>query len=267
MSSTMTSTMLPRLLLQSAVRPVLRPLPAAARSARAVPLYRAFSATALRRDDAAAAAAAAAAGPDETDFASATDATPMKKLTREQHQLLNEILRVDQAGEIGANFIYKGQMAVLGRDPKVGPLLHHMWEQEVVHLDKFNELIPQWRARPSLLYPLWEAAGYAVGVGSALLGKEAAMACTEAVETVIGSHYNDQIRALLQLLDEPGSENLERRDEIERLVETLQKFRDDELEHLHTAVEHDAGKAPMHGVFTAVVQGGCKLAIEVAKKL
>ncbi|KAJ3370627.1 hypothetical protein GGF31_003941 [Allomyces arbusculus] len=265
----MASAMLPRLL-QSAVRPALRPLPAAARSARAAPVVpssRAFSATALRRDDAAAAAATTAAGPDETDFASAAGATPIKKLTREQHQLLDEILRVDQAGEIGANFIYKGQMAVLGRDPKVGPLLHHMWEQEVVHLDKFNALIPQWRARPSLLYPLWEAAGYAVGVGSALLGKEAAMACTEAVETVIGSHYNDQIRALLQLLDEPGSENLERRDEIERLVETLQKFRDDELEHLHTAVEHDAGKAPMHGVFTAVVQGGCKLAIEVAKRL
>ncbi|KAJ3363914.1 hypothetical protein GGF32_003011 [Allomyces javanicus] len=265
----MASSMLPRLLLQSAVRPALRPVPAAARSARAAlaaASHRAFSATALRRDDAATAAATAAAGPDESDFAAA-DTTPIKKLTREQHQLLDEILRVDQAGEIGANFIYKGQMAVLGRDPKVGPLLHHMWEQEVVHLDKFNALIPQWRARPSLLYPLWEAAGYAVGVGSALLGKEAAMACTEAVETVIGSHYNDQIRALLQLLDEPGSENLERRDEIERLVETLQKFRDDELEHLHTAVEHDAGKAPMHGVFTAVVQGGCKLAIEVAKKL
>ncbi|KNE62906.1 hypothetical protein AMAG_08084 [Allomyces macrogynus ATCC 38327] len=267
MPSTMASSMLPRLLLPSAVRPALRPVPAIARSARALAVSssRAFSATALRRDDAAA-AATAATGPDEASFAPA-DATPIKKLTREQHRLLDEILRVDQAGEIGANFIYKGQMAVLGRDPKVGPLLHHMWEQEVVHLDKFNALIPQWRARPSLLYPVWEAAGYAVGVGSALLGKEAAMACTEAVETVIGSHYNDQIRALLQLLDVPGSENLERRDEIERLVETLQKFRDDELEHLHTAMEHDAGKAPMHGVFTAVVQGGCKLAIEVAKKL
>ena len=38
--------------------------------------------------------------------------------------------------------------------------------------------------------------GYALGAGSALLGREAAMACTVAVEAVITEHYNDQIRAL-----------------------------------------------------------------------
>ena len=35
-----------------------------------------------------------------------------------------------------------------------------------------------------------------MGAGSALLGREAAMACTVAVEAVITEHYNDQIRAL-----------------------------------------------------------------------
>ena len=33
------------------------------------------------------------------------------------------MVRVDQAGEIGANWIYKGQMAVLGKDKKVGPII------------------------------------------------------------------------------------------------------------------------------------------------
>jgi ubiquinone biosynthesis monooxygenase Coq7 len=33
------------------------------------------------------------------------------------------------------------------------------------------------------------------------MGKEAAMACTEAVETVIGDHYNDQLRTLYQMND------------------------------------------------------------------
>ena len=36
-------------------------------------------------------------------------------------------------------------------------------------------------------------AGYILGAGTALMGKEAAMACTEAVETVIGEHYNEFI--------------------------------------------------------------------------
>jgi ubiquinone biosynthesis monooxygenase Coq7 len=51
------------------------------------------------------------------------------------------------------------------------------------------------------LRPLWEIAGFAVGAGTALMGKEAAMACTEAVETVIGDHYNDQLRTLYQMND------------------------------------------------------------------
>ena len=38
------------------------------------------------------------------------------------------------------------------------------------------------RTRPTLLLPFWDVAGYALGAGTALLGKEAAMACTVAVE-------------------------------------------------------------------------------------
>lgn len=83
-----------------------------------------------------------------------------------------------------------------------------MWDEEKAHLAKFNELIPKYKARPSALLPLWNVAGFALGnhrasdmtrhaifrnssgAGTALLGKEAAMACTVAVETVIGEHYN-----------------------------------------------------------------------------
>lgn len=83
-----------------------------------------------------------------------------------------------------------------------------MWDEEKAHLAKFNELIPKYKARPSALLPLWNVAGYALGkidiwdwvswrerieilgAGTALLGKEAAMACTVAVEAVIGEHYN-----------------------------------------------------------------------------
>lgn len=36
---------------------------------------------------------------------------------------LESALRVDQAGELAANYIYKGQHDVLGRDPATGPLI------------------------------------------------------------------------------------------------------------------------------------------------
>lgn len=55
-----------------------------------------------------------------------TDASvslPPLKLSKEQREILEEMIRVDQAGELGANWIYRGQYAVLGSDKKVGPLL------------------------------------------------------------------------------------------------------------------------------------------------
>ena len=110
--------------------------------------------------------------------------------------MLDRMLRVDHAGEYGADRIYAGQLAVLGKTP-VGETIQHMWEQEKVHLATFNRLLPEHRARPTLLLPLWNVAGFALGAGTALLGKEAAMACTVAVEASITEHYNDQIRELV----------------------------------------------------------------------
>jgi ubiquinone biosynthesis monooxygenase Coq7 len=91
------------------------------------------------------------------------------------------------------------------------------------------------------------------------MGVKAAMACTEAVETVIGNHYNDQIRELMEV--EGGGQ------EIEELKRIIGKFRDEEMEHLQTAVENEAKGATGYNVLTAVVSGGCKVAIEVAKRV
>lgn len=131
-----------------------------------------------------------------------------KPLSAKEREELSPMIRVDQSGEVGAYYIYMGQMAVLGRDKKLRPILQEMWDQEKKHLERFDDLVVQHRVRPSLLRPLWEVAGFAVGAGTALLGKEAAMACTEAVETVIGNHYDDQLRHLVELSKENKNPDL-----------------------------------------------------------
>uniref|UniRef100_A0A5F9CIV1 Coenzyme Q7, hydroxylase n=1 Tax=Oryctolagus cuniculus TaxID=9986 RepID=A0A5F9CIV1_RABIT len=110
---------------------------------------------------------------------------------------VDRIIRVDHAGEYGANRIYAGQMAVLGRT-SVGPVIQKMWDQEKDHLKKFNELMVAFRVRPTVLLPFWNVVGFALGAGTALLGKEGAMACTVAVEESIAHHYNNQIRTLVE---------------------------------------------------------------------
>ncbi|KAH6562630.1 hypothetical protein BASA50_009481 [Batrachochytrium salamandrivorans] len=189
--------------------------------------------------------------------AAALQPTPRNRLTKEQKERVDALLRVDQAGEVGANYIYMGQVAVLGRDPELRRVIEHMWEQEKTHLRVFDSILAENRVRPSVLRPLWEVAGFVVGAGTALIGKEAAMACTEAVETVIGEHYNNQIRELVQL--EPDVE-------IAKLTEVIKQFRDDELEHLETALDYDAKKAPVYPLLTSAIKTGCGAAIWVASK-
>ena len=93
------------------------------------------------------------------------------------------MLRVDQAGEYGATRIYAGQLAVLRRNCPEARLVARMAAQEERHLKRFNQLMAERRVRPTALQPLWNVAGFALGAATALMSEQAALACTDAVET------------------------------------------------------------------------------------
>ncbi|GAA6000689.1 hypothetical protein JCM10207_004610 [Rhodosporidiobolus poonsookiae] len=189
----------------------------------------------------------------------ATSETP--ELSPELRDTLEKIVRVDQAGELGANYIYYGQHAVLRnfKDQRTTDLVQAMWDGEKKHIAAFDKLITQHEVRPTLLYPLWKAMAFGLGAGTALMGKRAAMACTEAVETVIGEHYNEQLEQLKQDFPDHPS--------IPLLEKCLVEFRDDELEHLDTAVANESQQAPAYALLSAVIGGGCRLAIKAVEKI
>lgn len=118
------------------------------------------------------------------------------------------------------------------------------------------------------------------------MGREAAMACTEAVETVIGEHYDEsvvlcpwwpsahaelgadlysQIRSLKPLLETKSG--VAPHPSLPLLKGVLEEFRDDELEHLDTAVEEGAQKAPGHSLLSAIIGAGCRVAIKVSERV
>jgi Ubiquinone biosynthesis protein COQ7 len=70
-------------------------------------------------------------------------------------EVLEEIIRVDHAGEYGATKIYDGQIAIFGKSSKLGKTIQHMADQEQEHIDKFNELILEQKDRPTALLHLW----------------------------------------------------------------------------------------------------------------
>lgn len=185
------------------------------------------------------------------------------KLTKPQRAYIDQLVRVDQAGELGADYIYAGQHFVFSQTkPSLAPLIKHMWDQEIHHHNVFDQLQTESRFRPSVFTPIWKAAALGLGAGTALMGQEAAMACTEAVETVIGGHYNSQLRWLHQEFPK----DLDETTEIGQLKKTIKQFRDEELEHLDTAVEEGAKKAVPYMLLTESIKNGCRAAIWVAER-
>jgi len=165
----------------------------------------------------------------------------------------SSMLRVDQAGEYGATRIYAGQLAVLRPNCAEAKLIARMAAQEQRHLQRFDRLVAERRVRPTALQPLWNVAGFALGAATALMSEKAALACTDAIETEIDRHYSRQ-------LDELGDTDPE-------LSADIAEFRADELEHRDTAREAGATGAFGYPVLTAAIRAGCRMAIELSKRI
>ena len=162
------------------------------------------------------------------------------------------MLRVDQAGEYGATRIYAGQLAVMGARAPHAHEVSEMAAQEVRHLERFNAMMHQRGVRPTVLQPLWSIAGFALGAASALIGPEAAMATTVAIEEEIDRHYGAQLEEL------DGSDP--------ELGETIAEFRADEQAHRDAALAAGAQHAPAYALLTGAVRLGCRLAIRLSER-
>jgi len=169
---------------------------------------------------------------------------------------LAEMIRVDHAGEYGAVQIYRGQQAVFGRSETkshAARIIAEMEAGEQEHLKTFDRMLAERGVRPTLMAPIWRVAGFGLGAVTALMGEQAAHACTEAVEDVIEEHYARQSAALAGVDPE--------------LKHVVDKFREDEMAHRDTAIEQGARDAPAYPLLSAVIKFGCRAAIRISEKI
>jgi len=169
---------------------------------------------------------------------------------------LEELIRVDHAGERGAIKIYEGQLLALKtfkQDEDLKKQIEEMKEHEKEHYEFFENEIKKRNIAPTKLLPLWDLLGVTLGFGTAMLGKKATMLCTASVEEVIGAHYKDQTYSLHE-------------DEKE-LKKKIIKFRDDELAHKDIAYEGGATKDGLYGLLDKVIKISSRIAIKISKKV
>lgn len=169
---------------------------------------------------------------------------------------LEEIIRVDHAGERGAIKIYEGQLLALKtikQDEKLKNTIEEMKEHEREHLEYFEKEIQKRKIKPTQFLPLWDVMGVALGFGTAIMGKKTTMLCTAAVEEVIEDHYNKQIKKI--------------GDDEKDLKNKIEKFRNDEIDHKNIAYELGATNKGLYSIMNKLIKTGSKIAIKISEKI
>ena len=177
-------------------------------------------------------------------------------MEKTDQKTLEEIIRVDHAGERGAIKIYEGQLLALDTVKKNESLrkkIREMKEQEHEHYNFFEMEIQKRNISPTKLLPLWDLFAVGLGFSSVLLGKKAAMLCTASVEEVIDEHYAKQINQL--------------KSDEKKLKEKIKKFRLDELHHKNIAYEKGATKKGLYKILDKIIKTGSKVAINISEKI
>ncbi len=167
---------------------------------------------------------------------------------------IDEIIRVNHAGEFGAQMIYGGQIKFT-RDEKLKKKLMEIADDEQRHFDYFNKKMIDYRTRPTLMTPVWEIGGSFLGAITAKLGEKYVHACTESVEQVIVDHYKNQM------------EYLKKNKTNDDLLKKIKQFCDEEDEHRQDAKDSltaDDFKVKMFKKFTSKLTS---LAIKISKKV
>ena len=171
-------------------------------------------------------------------------------------KILEEIIRVDHAGERGAIKIYEGQLLALKtikQNETLKDKIEEMKKQEKEHLEYFEKEIQKRKIKPTYLLPLWDVMSVALGFGSALLGKKATLLCTASVEEVIDEHYKNQLRKL-------GNDEKD-------LKKKIEKFKEDEINHKNIAYESGATKKGLYSIMDKVIRTGSRIAITISEKI
>jgi|TARA_B110000971_G_C19895448_1_gene447434 ubiquinone biosynthesis monooxygenase Coq7 len=177
-------------------------------------------------------------------------------MTKTSKKNLEEIIRVDHAGERGAIKIYEGQLLALKtfkQDEVLKKQIEEMKEHEKEHYDYFDKELQKRDISPTKFLPLWDLLGVTLGFGTAMLGKKATMLCTASVEEVIGDHYQNQTYKL--------------EDDEKKLKEKILKFRDDELNHKDIAYDGGATKKGLYGILDKVIKTSSRIAITISEKI
>ena len=175
---------------------------------------------------------------------------PQEQLSNAEADRSAALMRINMAGELAAQGLYRGQ-ALLARNPHTREHLLEAAQEEQQHLQWCRERLQQLGAAPSLFNPFWYGGAVLTGLLAATAGDRWSLGFVAETEKQVEQHLDEQIERL------PPTDAESRR--------LLTQMREDEIRHGAEAVQ--AGGSPLPAPIPPLMTAAANLMRWVAGRI
>ena len=150
-------------------------------------------------------------------------------LNEDQRAESARLMRVNHAGEIAAQALYRGQ-ALLARDPELRDDLLRAADEEHDHLAWCDQRARQLGGGTSKLAPLWYAGSFAIGMAAGAAGDKLSLGFLAETERQVTEHLDGHLARL------PANDRVSRK--------IINRMRDEEIAHGEGAAARGGSELP-----------------------
>ena len=165
-----------------------------------------------------------------------------EELSKKEKDLSIQMMRINHAGEVAAQALYRGQ-AFVCKDPKIKKHLIQAGEEETDHLIWCKKRLDELDGQSSILNPLWYGGSFAIGSIFGLLGEKTSLGFVEETEKQVVIH-------LQKHLDKISSKDKE-------TIEILKTMQEDE--DLHAGQANESGAEELESPTKKIMETTAKI--------
>ena len=147
-----------------------------------------------------------------------------EELSKKEKDLSIQMMRINHAGEVAAQALYRGQ-AFVCKDPEIKKHLIHAGEEETDHLVWCKRRLDELGGNSSILNPIWYAGSFALGAVFGAMGEKTSLGFVEETEKQVVIHLQKH----LDKISEKDKETIE-------ILKTMQADED-----LHAGQANESG--------------------------
>jgi len=166
----------------------------------------------------------------------------LEELSNKEKDLSIQMMRINHAGEVAAQALYRGQ-AFVCKDPKIKEHLIQAGEEETDHLIWCKKRLDELDGQSSILNPLWYGGSFAIGSIFGLLGEKTSLGFVEETEKQVVIH-------LQKHLDKISSKDKE-------TIEILKIMQEDE--DLHAGQANESGAEELESPIKKIMETTAKI--------